>query len=169
MTDLEDRSLISAVHLWLRAPGIAQRVDVRPPPVSILEFDLIDPQTGAKRDLTSVGVGACQVLPVIVICLLLARPEISFSSSNLSFTFTPGRSRSSATFSLRFPKRVVSSSWRDAQRVPSIDCAGRSNRLPTSPRTRFGFVREAQPRSNRIRGAPSQPPWYVRRVARRVL
>ena len=68
----QDRSLISAVHLWLRALGIAQRVELRPLG-RILEFDLVDPQTNAKRDLTSVGVGASQVLPVIVLCLL-AKP-----------------------------------------------------------------------------------------------
>ena len=66
------RSLVSAVHLWLRALGIARRVEVRPLG-RILEFDLVDPQTNAKRDLTSVGVGASQVLPVIVLCLL-AKP-----------------------------------------------------------------------------------------------
>lgn len=68
----QDRSLVSAVHLWLRALGIARRIEVRPLG-RILEFDLIDPQTNAKRDLTSVGVGASQVLPVIVLCLL-AKP-----------------------------------------------------------------------------------------------
>lgn len=68
----EDRSLISAVHLWLRALGIAERVEIRPSG-RVLEFDLIDPQTRAKRDLTSVGVGASQILPVVVLCLL-AKP-----------------------------------------------------------------------------------------------
>lgn len=68
----EERPLISAVHLWLRALGIADRVEIRQTG-RVLEFDLIDPQTRAKRDLTSVGVGASQILPVIVLCLL-AKP-----------------------------------------------------------------------------------------------
>lgn len=68
----EERPLISAVHLWLRALGIAERVEIRQTG-RVLEFDLIDPQTRAKRDLTSVGVGASQILPVVVLCLL-AKP-----------------------------------------------------------------------------------------------
>jgi predicted ATPase len=62
-------TLVSAVHYWLGELGIADRVRVRPSG-RIIEFDIVDIQTKKRRDLTSVGVGASQILPVVVLCLL---------------------------------------------------------------------------------------------------
>ena len=64
-----EMSLISAVHYWLGELGITDSLRLQPTG-RVLEFDLIDPQTNDRRDLTSVGVGASQILPVVVLCLL---------------------------------------------------------------------------------------------------
>ena len=79
----ETMPLLRAVSEWLRALGIAERHQVDPISQSI-EYRLIDPQTKEKRDLTAVGVGASQILPVLVLCLaaqpgelvLLEQPEL---------------------------------------------------------------------------------------------
>ncbi|MDW3180014.1 MAG: AAA family ATPase [Acidimicrobiia bacterium] len=79
----EEMPLLRAVGVWLEALGIAERHEIQPVSQS-LEYRLIDPQTKEKRDLTSVGVGASQILPVLVLCLaakpgelvLLEQPEL---------------------------------------------------------------------------------------------
>ena len=79
----EEMRLRDAVVYWLEKLGIAG--DLRLQPVGrMLEFDLVDQQTRDRRDLTSVGVGASQILPVVVLCLvaepgdlvLLEQPEL---------------------------------------------------------------------------------------------
>lgn len=79
----EEMRLRDAVVYWLEKLGIAG--DLRLRPVGrMLEFDLVDQQTRDRRDLTSVGVGASQILPVVVQCLvaepgdlvLLEQPEL---------------------------------------------------------------------------------------------
>lgn len=79
----DERSLKSAVDYWLDKLGIAQRGKIARLGRN-LEFELIDRKTGMGRDLTAMGVGASQVLPVVVLCLaagpgdlvLLEQPEL---------------------------------------------------------------------------------------------
>lgn len=65
-----------AVNRWATAFGLASQVRTEDKGRLGIELELIDPQTGASRDLTSVGVGVSQLLPVIVICLLAQPGEI---------------------------------------------------------------------------------------------
>lgn len=75
--------LMRAVSYWLNELEIGGRIQTKQRGRQ-LEYDLIDRKTGKKRDLTSVGVGASQILPVIVLCLaaqpgeliLLEQPEL---------------------------------------------------------------------------------------------
>ena len=79
----DERSLKSSLDYWLQELGIAERSRLGPLGRN-LEFELVDPQTRSRRDLTGVGVGASQILPVLVLCLaakpgdlvLLEQPEL---------------------------------------------------------------------------------------------
>lgn len=81
--DSTELPLTQAVDYWLQRLGIADRTRMQHVG-RMIEFDLVDPQTNARRDLTTVGVGASQVLPVLVLCLaakpgdliLLEQPEL---------------------------------------------------------------------------------------------
>lgn len=67
--------LEKAVAYWLSELGIGDRLITKQRGRQ-LEYDLVDWQTKKPRDLTSVGVGASQILPVIVICLLAKPGEL---------------------------------------------------------------------------------------------
>ena len=79
----KEMSLMRAVSYWLNELEIGGRIQTKQRGRQ-LEYDLIDRKTKLKRDLTSVGVGASQILPVIVLCLaakpgelvLLEQPEL---------------------------------------------------------------------------------------------
>jgi hypothetical protein len=66
-------TLEAAVDYWAARLGLAGRVRTVNKGRAGIEAELSDLQTGEKRDLTSLGVGVSQLLPVIVLCLI-ARP-----------------------------------------------------------------------------------------------
>jgi predicted ATPase len=59
-----------ALDTWARRFDFAREVLTHDKGRSGIELELIDPQTGDSRDLTNVGVGVSQLLPVILVCLL---------------------------------------------------------------------------------------------------
>jgi hypothetical protein len=69
-------SLGEAVNLWAQRFDVAQEVRTHDKGRLGIELELIDTQTGESRDLTNVGVGVSQLLPVIVICLLAQPGEL---------------------------------------------------------------------------------------------
>jgi len=79
----DERPLKTALEYWLRQLGIADRTQIQLLGKN-LDFTMVDPQTRTRRDQTEVGVGASQVIPVLVLCLaarpgdlvLLEQPEL---------------------------------------------------------------------------------------------
>lgn len=71
--DVKSLPLGEAVNRWVAAFGLASEVRTEDKGRLGIELELVDSQTGGSRDLTSVGVGVSQLLPVIVISLL-AKP-----------------------------------------------------------------------------------------------
>jgi predicted ATPase len=67
------KTLAEAVDIWMNYLGVASAIDVHGGGRAGIELDIIDRQTGAKRNLTNVGVGVSQLLPVVILCLR-ARP-----------------------------------------------------------------------------------------------
>lgn len=67
---LRTMTLGRAVEYWVGRFSLASGIHTRNLGRPGVELELLDPQTNEARDLTSVGVGASQLLPVIVICLL---------------------------------------------------------------------------------------------------
>lgn len=68
--------LEEAVDYWSDLFGLASEVRTRDLGRPGIELGLTDPQTSESRDLTSVGVGVSQLLPVIVLCLLAQPGEL---------------------------------------------------------------------------------------------
>jgi len=74
--DARELRLEDAVNHWAAKFGIASAIETVDKGRSGLELSLVDPQTRARRDPTSVGVGASQLLPVMVLCLLAQPGEL---------------------------------------------------------------------------------------------
>lgn len=72
----DTRPLGEAVDYWASKFGLASGVRTKDMGRPGIELELLDPQTGRERDLTSVGVGVSQLLPVIVLCLLAQSGEL---------------------------------------------------------------------------------------------
>jgi predicted ATPase len=70
---LARKTLAEAVDIWMNYLGVASKIAVQNVGRAGIELDIVDSQTGAKRNLTNVGVGVSQLLPVVVLCLR-ARP-----------------------------------------------------------------------------------------------
>jgi len=68
------RTLESAVTDWLQYMGIAERIETVDRGKLGHELKVITPDVGMPHDLTHVGVGVSQVLPILVMCLL-AQPD----------------------------------------------------------------------------------------------
>ena len=117
----DERSLKSAVDYWLDKLGIAERSRLAPLGRN-LEFDLIDPQTHSRRDLTGVG-DRIRRSSQSSFCASLAKPGDCWFWSSPSCTCTHGRSRSSATFSSALPIRGASFSLKLTANTSSTDCA----------------------------------------------
>jgi hypothetical protein len=73
---VETMTLEDAVDYWAERFGLASSVRTINKGRAGIEAELTDLQTGAKRDLTSVGVGVSQLLPVIVLCLIAQPGEL---------------------------------------------------------------------------------------------
>lgn len=81
---LEEMSLRDGVAFWLDRFGIARRTQSDALENIGVRTKLVDHQTGFELDLSYLGVGASQLLPIIVLCLragagdivLLEQPEI---------------------------------------------------------------------------------------------
>lgn len=73
---VETMRLEDAVDYWAELFGLAGKVRTLNKGRSGIEAELTDLQTGARRDLTSVGVGVSQLLPVIVLCLIAQPGEL---------------------------------------------------------------------------------------------
>jgi predicted ATPase len=69
-------NLKEAVNRWSDAFGLAREISTHDKGRVGLELELLDFQTGESRDLTNVGVGVSQLLPVIVMCLLAQPGEL---------------------------------------------------------------------------------------------
>jgi hypothetical protein len=69
-------TLKEAVNRWAGALGLAREISTFDKGRVGLELELLDFQTGESRDLTNVGVGVSQALPVIVMCLLAQPGEL---------------------------------------------------------------------------------------------
>lgn len=69
-------ALRDAVNYWADKFGLASAVETKDMGRSGIELELTDSQTNFSRDLTSVGVGVSQLLPVIVLCLLAEPGEL---------------------------------------------------------------------------------------------
>lgn len=69
-------TLKEAVNRWAGAFGLAREISTHDKGRVGLELELLDVQTGESRDLTNVGVGVSQLLPVIVMCLLAQPGEL---------------------------------------------------------------------------------------------
>jgi predicted ATPase len=65
-----------AVNYWLERFAVASSVTTREIGRPGIEVSLSDAQTRASRDLTGVGVGVSQLLPVVVLCLLAEPGEM---------------------------------------------------------------------------------------------
>lgn len=65
-----------AVDYWAQQFGIAKAFKTHDTGRAGIELELVDPQTGEKRDLLSVGVGVSQLLPVILLSLLAQPGEL---------------------------------------------------------------------------------------------
>ena len=75
--DGQDRMTLSqAVNYWLEKMDIASEAQTSYLGRPGIELSFVDPQTGDQRDPTAVGVGASQVLPVLVMCLLAKPGEL---------------------------------------------------------------------------------------------
>lgn len=71
-----DKPLGDAVNYWLEQFGIASSARTEYVGRHGVELSFVDPQTGDPRHPTAVGVGASQILPVIVLCLLASPGEL---------------------------------------------------------------------------------------------
>jgi predicted ATPase len=71
--DVREMTLIEAVGHWVKEFAFAKELSTEVLGKTGITLTLTDTQTELENDLTSVGVGASQLLPVIVICLL-AKP-----------------------------------------------------------------------------------------------
>jgi predicted ATPase len=69
-------TLGEAINRWAQRFNFAREVRTHDKGRLGIELELIDPQTGESRDLTSVGVGVSQLLPVVLICLLAQPGEL---------------------------------------------------------------------------------------------
>ena len=69
-------TLNEAVDLWMAYLGVASAVKVRETGRAGIELGIIDSQTGSERNLTDVGVGVSQLLPVVVMCLQAGRGDV---------------------------------------------------------------------------------------------
>jgi predicted ATPase len=68
--DSKVASIGEALDIWAGRFDFARQVLTHDKGRSGIELELIDPQTGDSRDLTNVGVGVSQLLPVLLLCLL---------------------------------------------------------------------------------------------------
>lgn len=73
---MREVTLGEAVNRWAKRFNLAREVRTHDKGRLGIELELIDPQTGESRDLTNVGVGVSQLLPVVLICLLAQPGEI---------------------------------------------------------------------------------------------
>lgn len=73
---VEPKPLSEAVDYWTRKFGFAATITTHDQGKAGVGLELLDPQTSDARDLTSVGVGASQLLPVIVLCLFAQKGEL---------------------------------------------------------------------------------------------
>ncbi len=73
---LEKTSLKEAVDRWMTYLGVASAVRARPTGRAGIELGIVDDQTGDERNLTNVGVGVSQLLPVVVMCLRAQRGDV---------------------------------------------------------------------------------------------
>jgi AAA ATPase domain/Protein of unknown function (DUF3696) len=69
-------SLNDAVDKWMTYLGLASAVQVHETGKAGIELGIVDDQTGDERDLTNVGVGVSQLLPVVVMCLQAQRGDV---------------------------------------------------------------------------------------------
>jgi predicted ATPase len=69
-------SLKEAVDRWMTYLGVASAVRARPTGRAGIELGIVDDQTGDERNLTNVGVGVSQLLPVVVMCLRAQRGDV---------------------------------------------------------------------------------------------
>lgn len=74
--ELERMSLRDGVAFWLSRFGIASASESNPLENIGVRTKLVDAQTGFALDLTYLGVGASQLLPIIVLCLRAERGDI---------------------------------------------------------------------------------------------
>jgi predicted ATPase len=71
-------SLKEAVDKWMTYLGVASAVRVRETGRAGIELGIVDDQSPTERNLTNVGVGVSQLLPVVVICLRAERGDSVF-------------------------------------------------------------------------------------------
>jgi predicted ATPase len=69
-------TLKNAVDKWMTYLGVASAVEVHPSGRAGIELGIVDYQTDAERNLTNVGVGVSQLLPVVVMCLRAQRGDV---------------------------------------------------------------------------------------------
>lgn len=73
---MENVTLNEAVDVWMAYLGVASAVRVREAGRAGIELGIVDSQTGNERNLTDVGVGVSQLLPVVVMCLQAQRGDV---------------------------------------------------------------------------------------------
>ncbi|WP_319431577.1 AAA family ATPase [Mycobacterium sp. RTGN5] len=69
-------SLKDAVDRWMNYLGVASAVRVRETGRAGIELGIVDNQIPTERNLTNVGVGVSQLLPVVVTCLRAQRGDV---------------------------------------------------------------------------------------------
>lgn len=72
----EEMTLLEAVNHWINALGVASSLDIHQRGRMGLELEVKDLQDTGNRDLSAIGVGVSQLLPVIVLCLVAEPGEL---------------------------------------------------------------------------------------------
>lgn len=73
---LTKTTLKEAVDEWMTYLRVASAVEVRETGRAGIELGIVDQQTATERNLTNVGVGVSQLLPVVVMCLQAERGDV---------------------------------------------------------------------------------------------